>query len=292
MIVLLFAILATAAPAPLEALYTRARRYDKDAFRFVPPTEERQRAVEALAVAITAAPAAPDPPKRLRQRAAAVGLELLAARDSAGTVWVLREPDGTRAGAGLYAFRPGGAPLCVQAPHSFFDTGTGALALDLFARMKAACLAVNTVHRYTAAAAGGGTPADVAHAPATLFGAVTRAIVSGPRWTIVQLHGFAQRDDVPAQAAAVVADGSARPPADSAAGRLRRALADHLHARVLLYGDDVQVLGATTNVQARAAQAAGVGFLHVEMSEATRRGLAGSGTAPLADALREALPIR
>jgi hypothetical protein len=292
MTLVLFAILAAHAPLPLEAIYERARRYDKETFKFTPPSPERLRAVESLAAALLAAAPAPEPPAPLLERAAAAGLELLAARDAAGALWVLREPEGKPAGGGLYAFRPGGVPLCVQAPHSFFDTGTGALALDLFARMGAACFAVNTVHRYAPAAVGGGAPADVAHAPATLFQAVSKAALHGPHHAVVQLHGFGKRDDLPAEAAAVVSDGSAHPAPGSAADRLRRALARTLGAKVLLFGEDADVLGATTNTQAREARRAGARFLHIEMREDVRRKLAATGTAALAEALREALQLR
>ena len=37
--------------------------------------------------------------------------------------------------------------MCVQAPHTFFDKGTGPLALGVFRRLGAACLAVSTVDR-------------------------------------------------------------------------------------------------------------------------------------------------
>jgi hypothetical protein len=286
------AVLASAAgDAPaLSALYRQARRYDRATFRFSPPSEVRRRAVED-AVSELAEAAVNGSCERQRQAAADTGMELTAARDAAGPLWVLREPDGRREGAGLYAFRPGGVPVCIQAPHTFFDAGTGELALAVFARLRAACLAVNTVHRRTPAASGQGEPADVAHASATLFHAVSRAILLRARWPLVQLHGFAARPEVAAGVAAVVSDGTRRVRNQGPAARLRGALARRMAAPALLFPADVQVLGATGNVQGREARRAGVAFLHIELAETVRRQPAASAVAPLADAIAEALHL-
>jgi hypothetical protein len=69
---------------------------------------------------------------------------------------------------------------------------------------------------------------------------------------------------------------------------LRAALTQHLGSGVRLYGVDADVLGATTNVEGKAARRAGAVFLHVELSAETRRAL-GVDVTPLRDALREAL---
>jgi hypothetical protein len=284
--VLLLSLLSAADAPTLRALYRQARKYDRATFRFAPPSEARRRLVEELAAAL-----AGSSPERQREAAVEAGLELIAARDAGGPVWVLREPDGRREGSGFYAFRPGGAPLCVQAPHSFFDGGTGELALDVFARLRAACLAVNTVHRYSAAASGEGAPADVAHAPDTLFQAVSRALLSRARWPLVQLHGYAPRPDVPSEAAAVVSDGTRRVRNQGPVARLRQTLARRLGAPVLLYPSDVAVLGATTNAQGLEARRAAIAFLHIELAEGVRARLVADGAAPLAEAIAEALAL-
>jgi hypothetical protein len=283
----LLALLAGVERPSLVALYRQARRYDQANFRFTPPSEEQRRTVEALAAALSAH----DGSSATRRQASEAGLALTRAEDSAGPVWVLHEPEGHRAGSGLYAFRPGGAAVCVQAPHTFFDSGTGEIALEIFARLRAGCLAVNTVHRYTAAADGAGHPADMAHAAETLFQAVSRAVIARAHWPIVQIHGFGPREDVPAAAAAVVSDGTRRFNNQGPAARLRATLAHHLGERVLLYPGDVQVLGATGNVQGREARRAAVPFLHVELAAGIRQRLTESGATPLAEALREALSL-
>ncbi len=287
----LLAMLAATPPPSLDALYAEARRYDRAAFRFTPPGEARLGRLRALAAAVVRALAPGPPPPALEAQAAALGLELIRARDAAGEVWVLREPPGRREGTGLYAFRPGGAPLCLQAPHTFFDEGTGPISLAVFADLHAACLFVNTVHRHAPSPGGSGL-ADAAHAERTAYLAVTEGMLEAARWPVVQLHGFAERDSL-RDVAAVVSDGDRARPGDAPAVRLRRALARRLApARVLLYGADVHELGGTGNVLGARARAAGVPFLHLELSAAARRRLRDGGAAPLSESLAEALGAR
>jgi hypothetical protein len=108
---------------------------------------------------------------------------------------------------------------------------------------------------------------------------------------VVQPHGFGDKQGLPAEVKAVVSDGVAARSADAPAVRLRAALASRWGAgTVRLYGVDADVLGATTNVEGKVARQAGVVFLHVEMSSATRRAL-GADVAPLAAALSETLKL-
>lgn len=292
MIPVLLAMLAAAPPPTLDAVYSEARRYERVTFRFSPPTGPRLERLRALAAEVVRGLGPGGPPRPLRDRAAAEGFDLITARDAAGEVWVLREAGGRREGTGLYAFRPGGAAVCVQAPHTFFDEGTGPIALSVFAELRAACLFVNTVHRSAASTAGEGL-ADAAHAERTAFRAMSRGVVEAARWPVVQLHGFAGHDELGTGVAAVVSDGAASRPEGAPATRLREALARRLApGRVLLYGVDAHALGATTNVIGADVRQAGRPFLHVELSVATRRRLLDGGATPLAAALAEALEAK
>jgi hypothetical protein len=284
---LLMVALSLAASPRLDTLYRSARSYEKRTFRFKVPDDVPLRRMQTLVARLVRALQPGEPPAALVAAARAAGLELLSARDATGDLWVLREPAGRREGDGLYAFRPGGTPLCVQAPHTFFDEGTGDIALALFARLRAGALFVNTVHRHSRSAVEG-NPADVAHAERTMFAAATHGLLDGGRWDIVQVHGFGGREDLPAEVKAVVSDGTSARPAHAPAERLRAALAARWGGTdaVRLFGADVAVLGATTNVEGKAARAAGAAFLHVEMSAPTRRGL-GDDVTPLAEALGE-----
>jgi hypothetical protein len=286
---LFMAALQLSARPELGTLYKSARSYDKTSFRFVPPSEEACQRTRALVAHVMKVLAAGAPPAALVAEARAAGFVLEAARDDGGELWVLHEPEGQRAGAGLYAFRAGGAPLALEAPHTFFDEGTGDVAQALFARLHAGAMFCNTVHRYSPAAGGGEHPADVAHAARTLFAAANEGLLDVARWAVVQVHGFGEKQGLPAEVKAVVSDGVAARADDAPAARLRRALAARWGAgTVRLYGVDTDVLGATTNVEGKVARRAGAVFLHVEMSAATRRAL-GADVAPLATALSEIL---
>jgi hypothetical protein len=289
----------TPAPAPptLTAIYAAARSYDKATFRWKIPSEGQLQQTRRLVQVLVRALGPGRPPAALIKQARAAGFDLTVASDSRGPVWTLHEPAGVRAGGGLYAFRPRrqAHPVCIQAPHTFFDQGTGDIALGLFARLPADCLFVNTVHRYSEAAKDSAAtdehPADVAHAAATWFAAATEGALDAAAFTLVQVHGFGAGPEARAlhDVAAIVADGQKTRAADAPAVRLRAALAPRLGAgKVRLFGVDADVLGATTNVQGKAARKAGAIFLHVEMSADLRRSL-GADVAPLENAIRETL---
>jgi hypothetical protein len=284
--VLMMTLHLAAQPADLAALYRSARSYDKATFRFQPPGDEPLRRTRALVAHLAKALHPGAPPAALVAEAKAAGFELALARDTAGEVWVLHEPEGQRAGAGGFALRPGGSRLVIEAPHTFYDEGTGEIALALFARLHAGALFFNTVHRY-APPDGDEHPADVAHSERTLFAAANQGLLDAAGWTILQVHGFGGKQPLPAEVKAVVSDGTRT--AGPSAVRLRAALAKRWGAGTArLYGVDAEVLGATTNVEGKAARRSGVTFLHVEMSADTRRAL-GRDAAPLADAIGEAL---
>ena len=295
--VVLMGVLLSGQPE-LGALYTAARSYDKTAFRWKRPAEPQLARTRALIAAVVKQIRPGAPPEALAAQAKAAGFELTLAKDAGGPIWTLSEPAGVRAGAGLYAFRAGAARrLCIQAPHTFFDQGTGEIALSLFARLEASCLFVNTVHRYSktdpspAGVAGADEhPADVAHTEATWFAAANAGLLDAAPLAIVQIHGFGAQPELPAEVRAVVADGQSTRAGDAPAVRLRAALAVRLGgaAAVRLYGLDADVLGATTNVEGKAARRAHAIFLHIEMNAATRRAL-GADVTPLASAIRETL---
>jgi hypothetical protein len=284
---------ATAQETQLKSLYAAARSYDKAHFRFVPPEPEQTRRMQALVGALVRALGNAGTPTAVAALAKDAGFVLTPARDDQGALWVLHEPHGHHAGGGLYAFRPKGKPVCIQAPHTFYDEGTGDIALALFARLDAGCLFVNTVHRYAPSDAAGEHPADVAHAERTLFRAANDGLLDTGHWSLVQVHGFGAREDVPAGTQAVVSDGVSTRKGDAPAVRLRAALAHALGGGagvVRLYKEDVDVLGATTNVEGKAARRAGSIFLHVEMCASLRRALVADAR-PLATAVAEALAL-
>ncbi len=261
---------------PLREIYRSARSYPRHTFVYAPPSAERLARVQALfrTVAVSLAPG--PPPRALVRQAKEVGFDLLrAAGDSGDVLWVLREPGEQRNANGLYALRAGGFPICVQAPHTFFDEGSGQAALELFRDMRAACFAINTVDR---------RKIDVAHAESSVYLSATLGLLEATRWPIIQLHGFGEGEKVPPTAKAVISSGCDSTTLTAAL----EPLLEPSYGEVLVYPRDTRVLGATTNRQGIAARAASIPFLHLEMSRNLRRTVA-QNARPLAAALRRVL---
>jgi hypothetical protein len=214
------------------------------------------------------------------------------------TYWALLEAPPIH-GAGAYIVRVGGAretgpTILLQAPHNFFDMGTGHLAAVMFfgkregARPRA--LFTNTIHRYQLAPGDKKkrkhNPADVAHQPDHAFTIATLAFArAADRAHVIQLHGFGARieddddDKDPGAIAMVISAGD-----HAGSSPLSAAIADAL---VKLFGPDVKrfpeeakVLGATTNAQGKLLRALpNARFIHVEMSAEMRKRFAGDAAA-------------
>jgi hypothetical protein len=226
----------------------------------------------------------------------------------------LREAKGVRRGGGLYIFRADGKAtgdgraVVIQAPHSFFDEGTGEIAVDLFERSGATALMVNTVHRYQgvpgcgpgsrkAPPSGTVAPADVAHAARSSFQAATQGFsraASGAAF--VQIHGFAHdaHSEVPKDIDVIASKGEtsgwrdAR--FDGLVARFRKRLGPD--RRVAVFGRDAFSLGGLTNVQGAFVNAySDDAFYHLELSRAIRTRLERSAAlrADFAAALRPLL---
>jgi hypothetical protein len=253
-------------PAALLA----ARRGGTDADRFVPPNDEERAAMSDLVAQLVAGGSAQRPVTG--SLAVAAGYEIVDVADLPDTMLV-REVESRRRGGGAYLFRLGAAShVVVQAPHTFFDEGTLPIACELFGRAGAIALFIDTAHRYKAAEADDQAefPADVAHSPRSQFQAATTGLLTAlPHATVVQLHGFAQRES---RASAVLSSGVARggdPLVQRAAAMIARVVGEG----VLRFPEDTDDLGATKNVQGHAVRAAGGRFLHVEMSAELRSSL-------------------
>jgi hypothetical protein len=288
---------------------------------WVSPTESRRVAtIEAAQALLQALPACEDRPiRRALGGMAAAGWEV-SVHEVAGQPRVIVVEDD--AGGGMYAWRCGPAtPLVLQAPHTLYDEDTEALTLQMFVGTDARGLMWNTVHRYRATPDERPQdrlhPADVAHQPASLF--QTWTLVSTAVWPdarVLQLHGFAGTSDGDGPAAetdvslatgavtstdaapsaeaprhtAILSSGFAHLPPTGAA----TAVAAHLGALgrgVRVFGVNTELLGATTNAQARALVGGeGRRFLHLELSREARTWLLGAPGRPtaLARALAEA----
>lgn len=210
---------------------------------------------------------------------ARAGLTL--SRHTVGTDVVLVVTELLPHGAGMSAWRCGEAlDVIAQAPHAFYDLDTGDIVRAAFVFGGLRGVMWNTVHRYRATPGelpeDPVHPADVAHQPTALFQTWTLAALAvSPGLRVVQLHGFATSTST---ADAVLSSGSAdRPPVD-----LREVAGAALVPEapvVRIFGDDTDVLGGTTNVQARAlVPLRPARFVHVELSPRARKALAADPT--------------
>jgi hypothetical protein len=243
-----------------------ARRRGQNANRYVVPTEERRSRMTQLVAALLG-----ESLERAAVDLAAADLEFrVEAVPELPDAVLLRELTSERAGGGAYLFRlRSRSTLIVQAPHTFFDSGTLPLSYALFERAKARALFIDTAHRYRAAEANedGDYPADVAHAKDSLFQAATEgALRALPNSTVVQLHGFAARES---QARAILSTGRGAH-GDPWLENVRRLLMPLIGPAVLRFPDESAELGGTTNVQGTLVRSVGGRFLHVEMSAELR----------------------
>jgi hypothetical protein len=230
---------------------------------YVVPSESERQAARAAFQAVLQG-ATPD--------LGAFGFESTPVPEWPGVV-LLRERADRKRGGGAYLVRTGSAStFVVQAPHTFYDEGTFPLACDLFQRSQARALFVNTTHRYKSApeTRDGEHVADVAHAPDSLFLAMTEGLSAAlPRVDVIQLHGFSNRES---DARAVVSAGERRPGSKLVA-TARAAFEGVVGPRILAYPEDSNELGATTNVEGMVIRRGGGRFLHIEMDHDLRRTL-------------------
>ncbi|RME76050.1 MAG: hypothetical protein D6776_01930, partial [Planctomycetota bacterium] len=246
----------------------------RTAVRYRCPSEDELRLFEAAFAALL-----PGASSDLSGRAVAA-LRRLGFEVVGGRGWLaVRERAGCARGAGIYVLRRVRASergvLVLQAPHRFFDEGTGRLARALFAAGVGDLLMLNTVHRHAVRGEGG---SDLAHAERSFFQAATRAVTArSPRGVVLQLHGFsAARHRGLSRGSAVLSAGtrSADAPTLRLLTRLRRVFAPR---SVGLYGREVRTLGGTSNVQGRWVRSrAGWHFVHLELESALRRDLLAS----------------
>jgi hypothetical protein len=268
------AVESSAATAPLETIplldsLRDARRSGSAAYR--PPTPDERAAYTAWVRALARA-AWTD---RLPTESPPEGFAGRLALD--GSLWVLLEQPTQKRGAGLIVVRPGrGSPLVIEAPHTFFDEGTLEIALLVFHGVRARALIVNTMHRFDGAnedqrqegTAKMGAPADVAHDPDSFFTTGHGALLAAEPSTVLQLHGFA--DATAPGVMAVVSAAKTSADVHAVARALRDALGDD---RVRTYPDEIDVLGGTTNAQAKVSRKQEVPFIHLELSRTLRRTL-------------------
>lgn len=261
----------TSSEAPVEpdggcpAALAETRRGGSKPNLFVAPTEAEMKAAKAAIAKLLKGDEKSD--------FGAFGMEVTPLEGWPDTLLV-REAGEKRQGRGAYVIRKGStSSFVVQAPHTFYDEGTFPIACDLFHRTKARALFINTVHRYKGApeTVNKEHPADVAHAPMTLFQAGTEGVIEvlGKSTQVIQVHGFADRK-LGARAVVSVGEKKAGNPL---VAKVAKAVEEVTGPKILKYPEDTKELGATTNVQGAVIRRAGGKFLHIEMDDGLRREL-------------------
>jgi hypothetical protein len=252
---------------PLRSLLRQA----SSARVFSLPSATELAAVEQLFAQLLAGSSDPQSAK-MQASASALGLDL----KSVNGFTVLMEKMDARRGRGFFAFRQAGMNKSLdvlQVPHSFKDEMTRDIGLGLFAEGRFAAVAFNTVPRRFNDDNGQEVVADMAHITGTYFLALTQATakVLG-RGRTLQIHGFEQgkrKSALLADSDIILSAGHAGPPASLR--QSRELLQQRLQRNVVLYGEGIKELGATTNVEAAALRALGYdNFIHVEMSRTMR----------------------
>ena len=271
---------------------------------FVPPRAPDRKRMERLVEILFAMDAGDDEAAdRALDLARTLELELEAWRVDGVLYWVLTEPIEYRRGAGAYVIRAGarsGPPVVLQAPHTYYEYRTADIAASLFFGPEGRyfdALFTNSLHRYQSEPGerqhSHDSAADVCHNADHWFVYATRGAGRAlDSVAVVQLHGFAETGrDVASEVYSIVSGGERDGPTP-----LSRHFAEALRADfgrgALLYPEDTDRLGGTTNEEAVVLRALpGTAFLHVELGRAFREQLATDDGARkrFADALLVAL---
>ena len=208
------------------------------------------------------------------RRAGAMGFVFERIKADGRVAWMIREAgDGHGGGIYLIADRFAHAVI-VQAPHARTDRHSEKLAARIFAAGEFAALHAGTISRYAELPAEGSDhgASDLCHNSANfMHGAMQGAADAFPHALVVQLHGYAARDEgALATAAAVVSDGTMEPGL-VAVQCFAELLARWQSYQPVLHGRDVTELGGTTNHQGAWLRLfADDAFIHLEMAPPIR----------------------
>jgi hypothetical protein len=241
--------------------------------------------------------ATPPNPSEWQGDATAAGFQIEDWQIGGQRYWALVEIPGRHRGAGAYFFRvapaaEGEQDILLQAPHAYFDLGTGMLGARLFFSPpegpRPRAFFTNTIHRYQSAPGVRekrlDSPSDVAHNPEHGYTAATVAYAQAAgRVRVLQLHGFAKvsdeddsdEDGDSAPSIEAVISAGDRAGSSPLSASLASGLGKTFGSEIRRYPEDVKKLGATTNVQGRMLRKiAGAQFVHIEMSPKLRSRLA------------------
>lgn len=263
------------------ALWTKSRS------EATPMTTERGAHLAKVVEALTRASTQCFPPSTIEALAAAAEFEIrwweLGGQHYAALLEASTLPP--TAGATIVRLGPTATDtgeLLIQAPHAFFDVGTGRIAVAAFFALggRARAFFTNTQHRHMQRDGSKepreDNPADAAHNAAhPLALATAAALRSLDRATVVQIHGFGRTREVAGapNAQAVISAGD-RSGSSAATTHVAESIRAALGIEVARFPEDTSSLGATRNVErAIAAEVAGTRFVHIELGASIRQRL-------------------
>lgn len=177
---------------------------------------------------------------------------------------IVKEKKSSQTGKGVYIFNTSKpSQVIVEAPHRLSDKYTGTIAIQLIEDGYFLAAALNTVPR---------KKANLTREEMTYFNAFTEAFgKSYPQGNIIQLHGFDEERHGLFTDLIFSATVSSPPSLFYQYGeRLKK-----LPLNVLLFPDDINILGATKNINAKKLRTTGNRglFLHLEMDIVLREKL-------------------
>lgn len=243
--------------------------------------EERKLVADIVEALLRGAHSGEAPLAQLAKQASGIGLRLEVWLVEKRRYWALTEAEEDRRGAGAYLFRVGKQAkkrpqVLLQAPHAFFDVGTGELALRMFLanRPRVVGFFTNTLHRYWDESGDyqkrERNPADLCHRMDHVFQHATdSAARTIGDLVVVQLHGFRNSKRRPDAIVSSGDPGGSSPLVQRIARGLRPVLGN-----VQRFPEDFDELGGTTNAQGiLLSSSRRAHFVHLEMSKRVRERL-------------------
>ena len=188
--------------------------------------------------------------------------------------YLVFEQPGCQRGRGIFLFLKSASKVFLQAPHSFFDRGTGKIVSLLVTEGDFGGACWNSVPRYALGHYKG--PADTQAHLANYFVAFARAFAKKKKSSyLVQLHGFGaakRKSEVGKAAGAIISCGTGNP--NFFLRTLVASMKVQFAKPVRLYPFEVQELGATKNVSGKTLRQHGhPGFVHIEFNGKLRKRL-------------------
>jgi len=220
--------------------------------------------------------------------AEAVGFELTRIENSGQRYVVLKERPKQKAGGGVYFFREptvsgsessplsSSRVLIVEAPHAIYDRYTGPIARSIFEGAQGTAFCVNTAPRY--ADTSRQKLSDLAHNTGAFFQAVHEALCDYyDKALIVQIHGFdrAKTETDRSKLHVILSDGTPNAAKNPMIAEIAKKLENVFDpSKIAIFGDEVDELGATTNVQGQYINRRSDDvFVHIELSAEARKAL-------------------